>query len=85
MQVSLARQERPYETLSGNFFTKKCVSLFEKERESVGWVVSSVFWYWSYHEVKRFPDFETIKWSTFIKVMCQLSCHLVHFTVKALV
>ena len=92
MQVSLARQERPCETLSGNFITKKCVSLFEKERErecslreSVGWVVSSVFWYWSYHEVKSFPDFETIKWSTFIKVMCQLSCHLVRFTVKALV
>ena len=37
MQVSLARQERPYETLSGNFITKKCVSLFEKERESVAW------------------------------------------------
>ena len=33
MQVSLARQERPCETLSGNFITKKCVSLFEKERE----------------------------------------------------
>lgn len=53
--------------------------------ESVGWIVSSVFWYWSYREVKSFPDFETLKWSTFIKVMCQLSCHLVHFTVKALV
>ena len=35
MQVSLARQERPCETLFGNFITKKCVSLFEKERESV--------------------------------------------------
>ena len=37
MQVSLARQERPCETLSDNFITKKCVSLFEKERESVAW------------------------------------------------
>ena len=37
MQVSLARQERPCETLSGNFISKKCVSLFEKERESVAW------------------------------------------------
>lgn len=35
MQVSLARQERPCETLSGNFISKKCVSLFEKERERV--------------------------------------------------